>query len=96
MPMKRKAIQFMILAIYFLSPLPIAFISLKGLNFSIAAPAFIGILSYTWLLSELITAARPKFIEKYFSLDKFHRFHGIMAIVALALGLLHKEWASFA
>ena len=96
MHMKRKAIQYMILAIYFLSPLPIAFISLKGLNFSIAAPAFIGILSYTWLLSELITAARPKFIEKYFSLDKFHRFHGIMAIVALALGLLHKEWASFA
>ena len=42
--MKRKAIQYMILAIYFLSPLPIAFISLKGLNFSIAAPAFIGIL----------------------------------------------------
>lgn len=93
--MKRIAIQYMILAIYFLSPLPIAFISLKGLNFSIAAPAFIGIISYTWLLSELITAARPKFIEKYFSLDKFHRFHGIMAIVALALGLLHKEWASF-
>lgn len=94
--MKRKVIQIMILAIYFLSPLPIAFISLRGLNFSIAAPAFIGIISYTWLLSELITAARPKFIEKYFSLDKFHRFHGIMAIVALALGLLHKEWANFA
>ncbi|WP_034552443.1 ferredoxin reductase family protein [Carnobacterium funditum] len=94
--MKRKVIQIMILAVYFLSPLPIAFISLKGLNFSIAAPAFIGIISYTWLLSELITAARPKFIEKHFSLDKFHRFHGIMAIVALALGMLHKEWASLA
>ncbi|PTQ82994.1 putative ferric reductase [Trichococcus patagoniensis] len=94
--MKRKAIQIMILAIYFFSPLPIAFISLKGLNFGAAAPSFIGIISYTWLLSELVTAARPKFIEKYFSLDKFHRFHGIMAIVALALGLLHKEWASIA
>jgi predicted ferric reductase len=50
----------------------------------------LGVCSFTWLIAEFILIARPKFVEKYFGLDKFYKFHGVMAFVSIVLGLLHK------
>lgn len=58
----------------------------------LAIPAFLGIIAYTWLLASIIFAARPKFIEKYYSLDKLNRFHAIQAVVALTIAMLHGLW----
>lgn len=95
----------MILLLYFLSPLPLiaiaylfnpaAYETSKGL-----LPMVLGAIAYTWLLAELVISARPKFIEKYFGLNRFYQFHGAAAIVAIALSFLHKQledaiWGGF-
>jgi predicted ferric reductase len=80
---------------YFLSPvlLMIAiFISNPSLysksNFFISMT--LGACAFTWLNFELILSARPKFIESSFGLDKFFRFHSLMAVIAIVLSFLHK------
>lgn len=90
--MKRKGIQLLLLAGYFLFPVLIGFISLQGRSIQLAIPAFLGIVAYTWLLASIIFSARPKFIEKYYSLDKLNRFHAVQAIVALIIAMLHGLW----
>ncbi|WKB34791.1 FAD-binding oxidoreductase [Terrilactibacillus sp. S3-3] len=95
----------MILLLYFLSPLPLigivyafnpaAYETSKGL-----LPMVLGSIAYTWLLAELVISARPKFIEKYFGLNRFYQFHGTAAIIAIVLSFLHKQledaiWGGF-
>lgn len=88
-----KKIIFIIL--YFISPivpiLTIYYSNTYKYNQSIFAyPMILGAAAYTWLVAEFILISRPKFIEKYFGMDKFYRFHGWMAIISIGLVLLHK------
>ena len=92
--MNRKLMRMLIVAAYILLPVLIAAVSLRNRSFLSAGPPFLGIVSYTWLLTGVIIASRPRFIEYYFSLDKLNRFHAIMAVVALAIGITHKLWVT--
>jgi predicted ferric reductase len=49
----------------------------------------IGSIAYTWISFQFILSARPKLIELVFGMDKIYRFHGIMAVVAIAAALVH-------
>ena len=86
--------RMLIVAAYILLPVLIAAVSLRNRSFLSAGPPFLGIVSYTWLLTGVIIASRPRFNEYYFSLDKLNRFHAIMAVVALAIGITHKLWVT--
>lgn len=90
--MKRKGIQILLLFAYFLFPVLIGFISLQERSIQRAIPAFLGIVAYTWLLASIIFSSRPKFIEKYYSLDKLNRFHAIQSVVALIIAMSHGLW----
>ncbi len=88
-----KRLFFLIL--YFLSPLvlTIAIFSsnvTRYSNFKLFVPMLLGTISYTWLIFEFVLSARPKFIERYFGLDKFYRFHGLIAIISVILVFIHK------
>jgi predicted ferric reductase len=81
--------------LYFLSPvLPILSVYFsnpdKYQNPYFAASLIFGATAYTWLVFEFILIARPKFIEKYFGMDKLYRFHGLMAMIAVSLAFLHE------
>ncbi|MDP4182579.1 MAG: ferredoxin reductase family protein [Bacillota bacterium] len=83
------------LLFYYLSPLlPILAIfnsnTARYSNYKIFIPMILGSMAYTWLIFEFILSARPKFIERYFGLDKFYRFHGLMAIIAVTMVFIHK------
>jgi len=86
--------KFLFLAIYFLSPiLPILAIYTSNPRFYGSngfIPMVLGSIAFTWLNLQLILSSRPKFIESYFGLDKFYRFHGLMAAIAIALAFSHK------
>lgn len=90
--MKRRVL---FLLVYFLSPL-LPMVAIYQSNpdrysdLSILTPMVLGCLAYTWLTAEFILSARPKFIEKYFGLDKFYRWHGFMALVSVLLVIFHK------
>lgn len=92
--MKRKMMRILIFLVYLLGPLFFAAIALRDRAASSAAPPFLGIVAYTWLLAGIIIASRPTFIEKYFSLDKLNKFHAVMAILSLAIGFVHKLWVT--
>ena len=93
------------LALYFLIPSiliglifssPTAFLDEPLYRLSVVA----GALAFVWLVNQLIISARPKFIERYFGLDRMYRFHAWMAIVCLGLLVVHRQsklaWAGFA
>lgn len=86
--------KFLFLAIYFLSPiLPILAIYTSNpgfYGFNGFIPMVLGSIAFTWLNLQLILSSRPKFIESYFGLDKFYKFHGLMAVIAIALAFSHK------
>lgn len=91
-----KIMRPVILLGYLLSPLPAiaitflanptAYGTMKGL-----LPMVLGAAAYTWLMAELVISARPKFIEKYFGLNQFYRFHALTAIGAIILSFFHKQ-----
>ncbi len=87
--------KILFLVIYFISPLlPILAIyssspdKYSDINYLI--PMVLGAVAYTWLVAEFILSARPKFIEHFFGLDKFYRFHGLMAVISVAMVFIHK------
>lgn len=53
-------------------------------------PMVLGAAAYTLLEFQLILSARPKWIEKHFGLDRFYRFHSLIAMIAIALAFIHK------
>jgi predicted ferric reductase len=89
--MKRKTIRLLIFAAYLLSPLLFAAVAFRNRS-STPIASFLGIVAYTWLVAGVIIASRPTFIEKYFSLDKLNKFHAVMAILSLSIGIIHKFW----
>ncbi len=88
--------KFLIKATYLLSPLILVAMIManhtsKYANLNYLLPMILGVFSYTWLLWQFILSARPKLIERPFGLDKIYRFHGIIALVAIGMILLHKS-----
>lgn len=59
-------------------------------GFSGFVPMVLGAVAYTLLNAQLILGARPKWAERSFGLDRFYRFHSLMAMIAIALAFLHK------
>jgi predicted ferric reductase len=92
------------LALYFLLPaLPIGLIFSSPLA-QLDEPLYIlsvvtGALAFTWLVNQLIISARPKFIEQHFGMDRIFRFHAVMALVSVAMVIVHRQlklaWAGF-
>lgn len=82
------------LAAYFLAPIVLIaaiFSSSPGYYGSSGfVPMVLGATAYTLLNAQLILSARPKWIEASFGLDRFYRFHGLMAIAAVILAFAHK------
>ena len=81
---------------YISSPLLLAFVIFlsnpsKYQSIQFFGAMLLGVFGYTWILWQFVLSARPKFIEKYFGLDKMMRFHGIMALVAIGFAVLHKS-----
>lgn len=103
--MFRRLMRTMILLVYLLSPLPAIFIVYKANPPAYQTPKdllpmVIGAIAYTWLLAELVISARPKFLERFFGLNHFYKFHGSAALVAIVLSFLHKQleeaiWSSY-
>lgn len=94
---KNTLIKTFWILMYFLSPvIPILIIynsniEKYGSTTYAYGPAMVaGTTGFIWLVYEFILSSRPKFIEKYFGMDKFYRFHGLMAVVSLLLVYLHK------
>ena len=65
--------------------------SVKYDSYNVMISMFLGVFSYTWFLWQFVLSARPKFIDRVFGMDKIYRFHGMMAIVAVAFGLMHQQ-----
>ena len=86
--------KILFLVVYFLSPmLPVVAIYNSNPSYFGASgflPMILGAVAFTWLNIQLILSARVKMIEACFSLDWLYKFHGIMAIVAIILALIHK------
>lgn len=83
-------------ATYFLSPLILVTMIMmnntaKYTNLNYLLPMLFGVFSYTWMLWQFVLSARPKFIERQFGLDKMYRFHGIIALVAVGMIVIHKS-----
>lgn len=89
--MTKKAV---FLTAYFLAPV----LLIAAIYFSHPAyygstgflPMVLGTVAYTLLNAQLILGARPKWVERYFGLDRFYRFHSLMAMIAIGLALFHK------
>lgn len=84
------------LSLYFLMPVILIVLIFfsnpdKYSDIQYLLPMATGAASYAFFMAEFILIARSKFIEKYFGLDKFYKFHAVMAVVALFLAYLHKE-----
>lgn len=90
-----KPKKFLWLAAYFLSPLVLFYFVVDNpspdiqLTPDYLLSAFAGAFAYTWFSYQFILSSRPKFIVKRFGMDKTYRFHGIMALVSIGLGLIH-------
>lgn len=87
--------KFFFTTLYFLSPAILILVifnsnSAKYSNFSYLIAMILGAMAYTWLLFEFILIARPKYIEKFFGMDKLYRFHGLMAVISITLVFIHK------
>ena len=85
------------LLIYFLSPIfPIIVTILSSPNPKYFSDplTFIslitGVSGFVWLSYQFILSSRPKFIEKFFGLDKFYIFHGLMAVISILLVFIHQ------
>lgn len=61
-----------------------------------AVPMVLGIHAWTWLTGEILLAARLKFIERWFGLDRMFRFHGVLGVAILAILYVHKLMMEFA
>ncbi len=83
------------LSVYFLSPIiPILFIynsnTIKFNDTRNFIAMVTGTLAFVWLVYEFVLSSKPKIIEKYFGLDKFYIFHGLMAFIAVFLIFIHQ------
>lgn len=83
-----------LIALYFLAPV-LLIVAIYASNpgyygTSGLLPMVLGAVAYTWLNAQLILSARPKWAERSFGLDRFYRFHSLMAVVAILIAFIHK------
>ncbi len=91
-----KKMRIFWILVYFLMPiLPMALIlqtsSFYFQNAFMMLSMVLGVTAYVWLVSQFILSARPKFIERYFGMDRLYRFHNTMAVVSFFLALAHNQ-----
>jgi predicted ferric reductase len=48
-----------------------------------------GVMAFVWLVNQLMLSARPRFVERYFGMDRIYRFHSLMAVVSILLAIGH-------
>lgn len=92
--MKRMRIVW--ITVYFLLPIvPVALILQTSTfyfrNAFMMVSMVTGVFAYVWLVNQFILSARPKFIERYFGMDRLYRFHNKMAVVSFFLALAHSQ-----
>ncbi len=82
------------LAVYFLSPfIPISII-LRVRAAEANDPVYVismilGVCAFMWLVNQIMLSARPRFLERYFGMDRIYRFHSLMAVVSISLAIMH-------
>jgi predicted ferric reductase len=82
--------------LYFLSPfVPVAAVYTafpeKYADAGSLIPMLLGCLAYTWLMTQFLISSRPKWIERFIGLDRMFRFHSLVALLAIGLGLIHRQ-----
>lgn len=82
-----------ILAYIVAAAIPSIFYIIKAININSDMLALLsgilGITAYYMLSFQFFLASRPKFIDKYFSLDRLYRFHMFIAVIALIIAYIH-------
>jgi len=72
-----------ILVTYFANP---GYYASTGMLISL----ILGATAFTWISWQFVISARPKYIEVAFGMDKIYRFHGLMAIIAIIMVVIHQ------
>jgi len=91
--MKKKYKKFILILIYFLSPVPVflifyALTPAKPYHTPLRLIAdFMAITAYIWLIYQFILTSRLKFIDRIFGMDKIIHFHIIMSVIAIQLAI---------
>lgn len=91
--MKKKYKKFILILIYFLSPVPVflifyTFTPAKPYHTPLRLIAdFMAITAYIWLIYQFILTSRLKFIDRNFGMDKIIHFHIIMSVIAIQLAI---------
>jgi len=88
--------QVFFIVLYFLSPfVPVAAIYAafpgKYANVGSLIPMLLGCMAFTWLMTQFLISSRPKWMERFIGLDRMLRFHSLVAVLAIVLGLLHRS-----
>jgi predicted ferric reductase len=90
MVLKRKLMLFMYIV---LPVIPCIFIYLTNTgnlnSFLALSTRMTGAISYTWIMIQFITASRPNILIKYYWDDEYYKYHSVMGIVSVVLGILH-------
>lgn len=50
-----------------------------------------GTVAYAWIQWQFILSSRPKWLEKGIGMDYIYRFHGMMALLTIALAFIHGQ-----
>ncbi|MHA1467117.1 MAG: hypothetical protein ACTSP6_03445, partial [Promethearchaeota archaeon] len=91
--MKKNYKKFILILIYFLSPIPVflifyALTPAKPYHTPLRLIAdFMAITAYIWLIYQFILTSRLKFIDRIFGMDKIIHFHIIMSVIAIQLAI---------
>lgn len=88
------------LLIYFLSPIIPMTIIMGATPWNTSDPVYLlslaaGIFAYCWLINQFILAARPKFLDVLFGVDRIYRFHALMAVISVGLAFVHRQLKIF-
>lgn len=89
----KKSILFIL---HILSPLPLCAVILcsdteKYKDPWLLAGMLSGSFSYVWLCAEFVLIARIRFLEREFGLDRFFRYHAVIALLCIALAAAHAQ-----
>ena len=91
--MRKKYKKFILILIYFLSPIPVFLIFYtltpsKPYHTPLRLLAdFMAITAYIWLIYQFILTSRLKFVDRNFGMDKIIHFHIVMSVIAIQLAL---------
>jgi predicted ferric reductase len=86
--------RYLWLSVYFLTPLIPVMIILKKRTVEATDPRYVismmlGVFAFMWLVNQIILSSRPRFLERYFGMDRLYRFHSLMAVISVLLAFTH-------